>query len=41
MEKIKNPLYSKIKTNLVLDVKKVSKVLPKKTSKIATSAENV
>lgn len=30
LEKVNNPLYSKIKTNLVLDAKKVRKASPKK-----------
>ena len=42
LEKLKNPLYSKIRTNLVLDVKKVSKVSHiKKDKHIADTNNNV
>jgi len=41
LEKVKNPLYSKIRTNLVLDVKKVSKVSPKKTHKLQTTENSL
>jgi hypothetical protein len=34
LQKVDNPLYSKLRTNLVLDAKKVRKVSPKKAEKM-------
>jgi hypothetical protein len=39
LEKINNPLYSKLRTNLVLDAKKVRKVTPKKKTDLMTKTD--